>query len=161
VTIDVRPGRREDEPWVADLLADRWGSVLMILRGEEFDLTRVPALVAWHAGRRVGLATVRQDRSGDVELMSLDSLEEGYGVGSALIEAACDWARSAGAAALRVVTTNDNLRALGLYQRRGFRLVALRSGAVDAARRQKPSIPEVGEDRIPLHDELELVRVLP
>lgn len=59
-----------------------------------------------------------------------------------------------------MVTTNDNLRALALYQRRGFRLVALRCGAVDDARRRKTSIPEVGDGGIPLHDELELARLL-
>lgn len=160
MTIEIQPGRAEDERWIARLLAERWGGVVMIVRGEEFDLTRVPALVAWDAGRRVGLATVRRDTSGDTELMSLDSLEEGRGVGSALIEAACQWGRSAGATSLRVVTTNDNLRALSLYQRRGFRLAALRCGAVDAARRDKPTIPEVGDGGIPLHDELELVKAL-
>ncbi len=60
-----------------------------------------------------------------------------------------------------MVTTNDNLRALGLYQRRGFRLAALRCGAVDQGRRLKPEISEVGEGGIPLHDELELVRLVP
>jgi GNAT superfamily N-acetyltransferase len=160
VTIVIRPGGVEDAPWVADLLAERWGGAVMIVHGDEFDLTRVPALVAWDEGRRVGLATVRRDPLGDAELMSLDSLEEGRGVGSALIEAACRWGQAAGATRLRVVTTNDNLRALSLYQRRGFRLTALRCGAVDAARRIKPSIPEVGEGGIPLHDEVELARAL-
>lgn len=132
----------------------------MVAREEMFDLTALPALVAWIDDRRVGVATLRGDPSGDSELMSLDSLEEGRGVGSALIEAACEWARSAGARSLRVVTTNDNLRALGLYQRRGFRLAALRCGAVDRGRRLKPEIPEVGQGGIPIHDELELARAL-
>lgn len=159
MTIEVRPAGPDDGDWVVGTLAERWGNVVMILRGEEFDLTALPALLAWDAGCRVGLATVRADPSGYGELMSLDSLEEGRGVGSALIEAACEWARAAGARSLRVVTTNDNLRALGLYQRRGFRLVALRPGAVDQARRRK-SISELGEGGIPIHDELELERVL-
>jgi len=55
------------------------------------------------------------------------------------------------------MTTNDNLRALGFYQRRGFRLASLRPGAVDEARRTlKPEIPEIGDDGIPIRDELDL-----
>ena len=58
---------------------------------------------------------------------------------------------------LRVTTTNDNLDALRFYQRCGFHLVKLRPGAVNTARRHKPSIPKLGDYRIPLADELGLV----
>jgi hypothetical protein len=57
---------------------------------------------------------------------------------------------------LTAVTTNDNLDAIGFYQRLGFRIADVRLGAVDRSRRVKPSIPEVGERGIPLHDELVL-----
>jgi hypothetical protein len=60
-----------------------------------------------------------------------------------------------------LVTTNDNLAALALYQKAGWRLSGLRAGAVDEARRMlKPSIPEVGEHGIPIRDELELEKHL-
>ncbi len=59
-----------------------------------------------------------------------------------------------------LITTNDNTPALRFYQRRGFRLVALRPGAIDAARRLKPGIPAVGLDGIPLRDEIELEQAL-
>ncbi|WP_215909533.1 hypothetical protein [Streptacidiphilus fuscans] len=55
-----------------------------------------------------------------------------------------------------LVTTNDNLDALRFYQRRGLRIVGVAPGAVDAARRFKPSIPVTGEYGIPLRDELTL-----
>jgi hypothetical protein len=55
------------------------------------------------------------------------------------------------------VATNDNVEALRFYQRKGFRLRALRAGAVDEARRSlKPTIPETN-DGICIRDELELV----
>lgn len=160
MTAEVRPAGPEDGAWVVATLRQRWQGGRVVAREEVFDLTRLPALVAWDGGRRVGLATVRHDASGHAELMSLDSLEEGRGVGSALIEGARAWAIAEGTAELRVVTTNDNIRAIGLYQRRGFRLVELRCGAVDRARRLKPSIPAVGESGIPIHDELELARAV-
>jgi hypothetical protein len=37
-----------------------------------------------------------------------------------------------------------------------LQLVALHRGAIDEARRVKPEIPLVGDDGIPIHDELEL-----
>jgi hypothetical protein len=59
-----------------------------------------------------------------------------------------------------LTTTNDKLSALRFYLRGGFRLIQVRLGAVDDARRLKPSIPTVGEYGIPMHDELDLCRVL-
>ena len=58
------------------------------------------------------------------------------------------------------MTTNDNLRALRFYQRRGFRLKELRPGAVNDARRLKPQIPLYGADGIPMRDEIELIASL-
>jgi ribosomal protein S18 acetylase RimI-like enzyme len=69
-------------------------------------------------------------------------------------------AREHGCVRLWLVTTNDNLGALRFYQRRGFRLTALRPDALGAARRLKPEIPLVGDFGIPLRDELELEKPL-
>jgi len=94
------------------------------------------------------------------EFVTIDALVRGVGAGSALVEAVAAAVRDAGADRLRVMTTNDNLTALRLYQRAGFRLIALRPGAVDAARRSKPSIPAIGQHGIPLRDERDLERDL-
>ncbi len=48
------------------------------------------------------------------------------------------------------------MRALRFYQKRGFVLVAVHRDAVAAARALKPEIPLIGEDGIPIRDELEL-----
>jgi hypothetical protein len=57
-----------------------------------------------------------------------------------------------------LTTTNDNLRAVGFYQRRGWSLVAVHRGAMDRARNEKPSIPLIGMNGIEMHDEIELER---
>ncbi|WP_442967500.1 GNAT family N-acetyltransferase [Rhizobium sp. BR 362] len=88
--------------------------------------------------------------------MSLDAVQPGQGVGTALIDALTDRLRRQGVSALWVMTTNDNLAALRFYQRRGFELRRLRPGAVDAARLLKPSIPKIAENGIPIRDELDL-----
>jgi hypothetical protein len=62
-----------------------------------------------------------------------------------------------GAPRVWVTTTNDNVHAIGWYERRGFRVVAVHEGAVDRARATlKPSIPLVGAGDVEIHDEVEL-----
>ena len=90
------------------------------------------------------------------EIVSLDSLEEGRGIGSALISAVVKEAQSRSCRRLFLSTTNDNLHALHFYQKRGFELAALRRGAVNESRKIKPGIPLFGADGIPLRDEIEL-----
>jgi hypothetical protein len=72
-----------------------------------------------------------------------------------LLEAAKAAATAAGCRRLWLVTSNDTMRALRFYQRRGFALAALHRDALTAARRLKPEIPLV-IDGIPLRDEIEL-----
>jgi N-acetylglutamate synthase-like GNAT family acetyltransferase len=73
-----------------------------------------------------------------------------------LIDKAIEEARIRGCRRLFLITTNDNLNALGFYQKRGFEIVAIYRGAVNESRKRKPSIPQVGMNGIPLRDEIEL-----
>jgi ribosomal protein S18 acetylase RimI-like enzyme len=100
-------------------------------------------------------------RGVDCEVSTLYAATPQGGIGTALIEAVVDAAGAAGCERLWLVTTNDNVDALRFYQRRGFRLVELHAGAVDASRATlKPSIPEIGDHGIPIRDELVLERRL-
>lgn len=155
---DVEPiadGRRE---WADDTLERLWGPVV-VARGRVRRLAGLPGFVATVDGRLAGVATYVLE-GGACELVTIDSLEEGRGVGTALLEAVCEHARAAGCDRVWLITTNDNLRALRFYQRRGFVLSALHANALEASRRLKPSIAEIGNDGIPLRDELELERRL-
>ncbi len=108
----------------------------------------------------VGVATWNPgDRA---ELVSLGVLadQRGRGIGGHLVERVVGEARDSGSVVVWLVTTNDNLDALAVYQRHGFRLVRLVVEGVDAARELKPQIPNVGQYGIPLHDELVLERAL-
>jgi ribosomal protein S18 acetylase RimI-like enzyme len=130
-------------------------------RGELVDVLEGPGLIATDAdGRAVGIVTWFADEAGGVaEVRGLAVLfdHRGSGTGRLLLDAAAAALRDAGVRRAWLVTTNDNLAALGLYQKAGWRLTALRPGAIDDVRQTiKPTIPAVGEHGIALRDELEL-----
>jgi N-acetylglutamate synthase-like GNAT family acetyltransferase len=153
--VQIRQAVSSDRPAIAELLRDRWGSTTIISLGREHDAATLPALLAMEAGSVVGLATVNLTGR-DCELVSLDALSPGRGIGSTLLAGVAQLARDHGCARVWLITTNDNLDALRFYQRRGMRLVTVHGGAADDARRLKPSIPVAGKHGIPIHDELEL-----
>jgi GNAT superfamily N-acetyltransferase len=148
-----------DWSWLADLWRENWGDLVMVTRGRIHRLRDLRALIAWDVETRVGAATYCLEGA-EVELTSLNAVVSGKGIGSALMSAVEDAARRGGATRLWLITTNDNLDALRFYQRRGYRLVRIDVGAVDEARRIKPTIPERGAYGIPIHDEIELAKQL-
>ena len=155
----IREKEPKDQSWIEQLLDERWGGGgRIVVHGEVFDAKRLPAIVA---GEQEGLATYQVRSANDrklAELITFDALTPQCGVGTALIEGLFSKLRAEGVEVLRVTTTNDNLDALRFYQRRGFRIIAVRPGAVNESRRIKPSISAIGEYGIPIRDEIELER---
>ena len=92
------------------------------------------------------------------EVTLLKAVREGEGIGSALLDATLDAARDVGCVDVWLVSTNDNLHALEWYQRKGFTVTEVRTGAVDRSRETlKPSIPTHNPDNgLPISDEIEL-----
>ncbi len=157
--MEIRPLTAGDRDWVRGLITERWGAEIVVAHGTIYRPVELPGFAAMGDGGRVGLVTY--SLAGDAcEVVTIDALLPGQGIGTALIEAVRETARRAGCRRLWLITTNDNLEALRFYQRRGFRLVALRPGAMEAARRLKPEIPLVGAFGIPLRDEIELEMAL-
>ena len=156
MTPTVRPYAPADRRWAEGLLEELMGSTRVVRLGEVLEPAGLPGLVAERDGERIGLLTYIVD--GDqLEVLSLHCRVENLGAGSALLQAAAGLAAERGCRRLWLLTTNDNLRALGFYQRRGLRLCALHAGAVTRDRALKPEIPQVNPDNgIPLRDLLEL-----
>jgi Acetyltransferases len=151
----IRTSTARDRDWIEGFLIEHWGDRCMVLRGEVVYPAEHPAFLCVEDERPLGLVTYRCAAS-TCELLSLDSLREGEGIGSALVQAVIERARADQCDSVRLITTNDNLRALGFYQVRGFRIRAVFLGAVDASRKIKPAIPLVGENGISIRDEIEL-----
>ncbi|HUR16463.1 MAG TPA: GNAT family N-acetyltransferase [Candidatus Limnocylindrales bacterium] len=128
----------------------------MVSRGRLMDVAGHPGFVAEADGDWLGYATY--DVAGEaLEVTVLESLAPGRGVGSALLAACVGVAAERGVGRVWLVTTNDNLDALRFYQRRGWEMVAFHRDSITEARRTlKPEIPLLGNDGIPIRDELEL-----
>lgn len=140
---------------VNDFIQERWLSLRMIVRGRAVDMSGIDGVAAVEDGRLVGLVTyIVTDET--LEIMSLDSVEEGRGTGTALLGRAVAAAREKGCARVALITTNDNVKALRFYQKRGFDMARLYRDALEVSRKLKLEIPLIGMDGIPLRHEIEL-----
>jgi GNAT superfamily N-acetyltransferase len=158
--ITIRPVSGGDRPMLGWLVAELWGSELVAVHGDLLRPAELGGFLAERSRRVVGLLTYQL--VGDtLEIVTLNAIDRRIGIGTRLIDAAVGTARHYRCAEIRLTTTNDNVDALRFYQRRGFRLAALRPGAVDRSRLDKPQIPRTGDYGIPLHDELDLTLRVP
>jgi ribosomal protein S18 acetylase RimI-like enzyme len=154
--IEIRPLTDSDRGWAVQFEGESWSKPVVARLGELVDPTQLPGFIAFLDGQRAGLASYAV-RGAECELVTIRSLHEGRGVGRALLDAVRNAAVEAACARLWLITTNDNLRALELYQRWGMQIVAFHRHAVTEARRHlKPSIPKRGTHGIPIAHEFEL-----
>lgn len=157
--MDLRRLTPSDLPRLREFWIEHWGSEEMISRGRIYRPQQLEGFVIEDGEQWVGLLTFFIEND-EFEVTSIDSLREGQGIGSALIEKAIEEARRKQCKRLYLITTNDNLNALGFYQKRGFEIVAIYRGAINESRKLKPGIPLIGYNNIPLRDEIELEIVL-
>ena len=143
----------EDEQWISALMTERWGSDIVVVHDTVYKPVELQGFVAILDDEPVGLITYHLDNHA-CEIVTLDSLQPSFGVGSTLIEAVMNYARDKGCKRIWLMTTNDNLDALRFYQKRGFVLVSVYRNAGSNARKLKPEIPEGGENGIPIRDEI-------
>jgi GNAT superfamily N-acetyltransferase len=151
----VRPVQESDRPTVEWLTTQLWGAAEVAVHDGVFYPATLPGFIAERGGRIAGLVTF-QLRPGLLEIVTINALDLYQGIGTMLIEAVRAEAKRQGCHQITLTTTNDNIGALRFYQRRGFRLAAIRPGAVDRSRRRKPEIPRTGDFGIPLRDEIDL-----
>ena len=156
MTIRIRDIGEEDRERVGQILRERWGEARIVSRGQLFDAERLPGLVAEIGEEIVGLLTWHCEADEETcEIVTVDALLSGKGIGRELIKALVERGRDEGWRRLLLITTNDNRPAQSFYQRLGFRLSAIHAGAVEEARRIKPTIPLIGHAGTPITDELE------
>ena len=159
MALSVRDFTPADRDWARDLIAGyQGGDHRVALLGELLDPLEHDGLVAVGGdGRAVGLLTVVESERG-LGVLTLHAEPRGAGAGTLLLRTAVDVARASDSARLWLVTTNDNLDAIGWYLRRGLTVATVHAGGVDADRATvKPAIPATNpENGIPIRDLVEL-----
>ena len=151
----VRDLTSRDRDWLAEVITAAWGLPIVSLSGVH-DVLDLPGLVAEQeqGGTPLGVLTYRV-QDGGLEIITLNSLAEGRGVGTALLAGARQRARQA-CQRLWLSTGNDNVRVIGFYQRRGMDIVALHRDFAEEVRKIKPWLPPPAGDGIPFRHAIEL-----
>jgi len=148
----IRRLTQNDLPRLKEFWIQHWGGESMIVRGETIQYHQVEGFVF---GDWIGLITFMM-KNNECEVTSFNSLEEGKGIGTKLMNEVIREAKQRTCKRVHLITTNDNLNALKFYQKYGFELVKINRGAIIESRKIKPSIPLIGMNEIPLRDEIEL-----
>lgn len=155
--MDLRRLTSKDLPRLRRFWTDNWGADFVVAHGIIYRPEMVDGFIAFDGDEWVGEVTYAFLED-DCEIVSLDSLRQG--LGTQLIRAVVQEARARNCQRVYLITTNDNLNALGFYQKRGFELVKINRNALNENRKLKPGIPLIGENNIPLRDEIELEMML-
>jgi len=136
----VREIRDSDRPWLRDFIAAQWGLPVVSTSGP-YDPSRLSGFVAEDDELQTMGAVTYRISEGECEVVTLNSLQENRGVGSALLARVRQLADGDG---LRtwLITTNDNINAIRFYQRRGMDMRALHCDFADEVRRWKPDIDD-------------------
>jgi ribosomal protein S18 acetylase RimI-like enzyme len=159
VTFEVRYSTKDDRDWIIEVLLENWASNIIVTRGMTYEADKLPGIIVEIIGIRVGLLTYKIKNS-ELEIITMNAIEKGKGIGSALLNEAEKVARKNGCKRIWLITTNDNIDALGFYQRREFEIVSIHRYAIEESRKLKPQLPSVGKYGIPIRDEIELELIL-
>jgi GNAT superfamily N-acetyltransferase len=159
VQIEIAEISADYKDWIKTILTQFWGAGNLVSRGVIYEGTSLPGFIALINQEPVGLCTYNIIQN-QCEIITLNSLSENLGIGSALITEVIRIAKKKHCQRVWLVTTNDNIHALGFYQKRGFTLAQLYPNAVQKSRQLKPEIPLIGQNDIPIRDELELELIL-
>lgn len=158
--VTVRPITENDRKWMSSIWLQWWSAPFVVSKaGKIHHIDDMVGFIAEEQGTPTGLITYTILDT-ECEITSLISLIEGRGIGTKLLHKLEDRARAQRCRRIWVITTNDNLQALGWYQKRGYRLVAIYRDAMNQVRHVKPKLAVLGIDKIPLRDMIELEKIL-
>ena len=139
--MEIREAIDVDRERLNAFITEQWHADFVVAHDEPIRPAELTGFVALDDDGIVGHAAYRI--VGDAcELVAIAADPPRRGTGSALLDRVVRVARAAGCSRVWLTTTNDNVDAMRFYQRRGFRFVSLRPGAVVQARaRWKPDLP--------------------
>ena len=142
------------------LVVGSWGSFKIAVHRELYDVRELPGFIAIDDTQKIIGYCYYHFFNNECEIMVLESLCSGIGVGTALMETVIQLAREKNCSRVHLRTSNDNAHAFRFYQRRGLTMCAVGWNYMDYAREIKPEIPMTGDDSIPLLHEIEFELIL-
>ena len=154
-TITIVPIQEPLRKRLQPLIDDAWAGPMLAINGKLWDTRALPGIAAIGEGGEALGYLLYAFHDNECEIIVLESLRGNAGIGTRLIERVKAIAKERGIQKIVVMTTNDNIHAIRFYQKRGFTLRALRANMLETSRKLKPGIPLIGEDGIPLRDEIE------
>ncbi|MGE7947176.1 GNAT family N-acetyltransferase [Lysinibacillus sp. NPDC093688] len=97
---------------VVQFFKEHWGSTEMVISSGIYDCSKLEGFVYVDEQNMIlGLVTY-SIREVECEIISLDSIVEGKGIGSLLVQAVEENAFEQGCKIITLITTNDNLHAI-------------------------------------------------
>jgi N-acetylglutamate synthase-like GNAT family acetyltransferase len=156
----VKAASKSEMEWIKELYVQTWGGDICVSRGKVQKVDDFTGgFIAKEGGKNIGFVTYIVTGT-EMEITGLLSVRENNGIGSGLVKAVVELAKKQKLKKVALVTTNDNLHGIGFWQKRGFSLVKVYPNSMEYIRKIKPAVPLIGENSIPLRDELELEMIL-
>ena len=154
--LKIRGINSNDIMWIKKLFIKRWGDDFIVSRGKIHRPEKLKGFIVEINHKKIGLITFKITNQ-ELEITSIDSILEGKGFGTALVKRVINLAKRENLKRVWLITTNDNLNALRLWQKINLRRKKIYPSAIDrVSRKIKPGIPKIGADGIPIRDEVEL-----
>jgi N-acetylglutamate synthase-like GNAT family acetyltransferase len=150
---------QSDRLWIDSFIKEHWGSNLVVVHSDSYYPSQLDGFIAILDDKKVGLITYQIEVS-KCEVITLNSIIENCGVGTALMRLVENEAKVKDCKEIWLITTNDNLQAIGFYQKIGYQLVNIFPNAVEESRKLKPEIQLIAKNRIPIRDELKFSLVI-
>ncbi|MFC1898604.1 GNAT family N-acetyltransferase [Candidatus Cloacimonadota bacterium] len=157
--MQIRKIKPFDKLWIDNLFIREWGSTKIVTQGKLYDVNDLLGFIAEIGIKRVGFITYRIDHD-ECEVISLNSLKSGLGIGKVLLSEVIEQARNNNCKRVWLITTNDNRKAQKFYEHLGWELVKIHKNAIAISRKLKPEIPLLGFNDIPIRDEFKYELIL-
>lgn len=157
--MEFRGVSTNDRDALSKFIEKRWGCDYLVSKMKIYTANDLDAFICEEDSRIIACATYYIE-GGECEVVSLDSLKPGEGLGRQLMSMVEESARKSGCTRIWLMTTNDNTHALRLFQRLGYRICEVLLDEVKRYRQIKPCIPAIGNDGIPIMDIFELEKQL-
>jgi GNAT superfamily N-acetyltransferase len=160
--LGIRDALPADYARIEELALYFWDETVVNCFDRQYDVMACPAVVAYEGSALVGVASFAvEDAWSALLLVMLNVLPgfQGRGAGRYLLDAVREQAHERGLARMLVATTNDDLPALSLYQRYGFRIIEVVPGRVAEVHASEGRIAGDalrGFAGIPVRDEIRL-----